>query len=58
MGPIYTLADFLDMLRRRMGLVSAVLIVGVIGSVRWALSVPHVYESSEVIQIEQPVVSD
>ncbi len=58
MGPIYSLADFLDMLRRRVGLISAVVIAGCFGSVFWALSVPHVYQSTEVIQVEQPKISD
>ena len=58
MGPIYSLADFLDMLRRRVGVISAVIIAGCFASVFWALSVPHMYESSEVIQIEQPQISD
>jgi uncharacterized protein involved in exopolysaccharide biosynthesis len=58
MGPIYSLADFLDMLRLRVGLISAVIIAGCFASVFWALSVPHVYQSSEVIQVEQPKISD
>ena len=58
MGPIYSLADFLDMLRRRVGLISAIVIAGCFASVYWALSVPHVYRSTEVIQIEQPKISD
>lgn len=58
MGPIYTLADFIDMVRRRIGIISAVVIAGCFGSVYWALSVPHLYESSEVIQVEQPKISD
>lgn len=58
MGPIYTLADFLDMLRRRVGIISACVIAGCFASVFWALSVPHLYQSSEVIQVEQPTISD
>ncbi len=58
MGPIYSLADFLDMLRRRVGVISAAVIAGCFVSVFWALSVPHLYRSSEVIQIEQPKISD
>ncbi|MFK7837216.1 MAG: GumC family protein [Sulfitobacter sp.] len=58
MGPIYSLADFLDMLRRRVGLISAVVIAGCFASVFWALSIPHAYRSSEVIQVEQPKISD
>lgn len=58
MGPIYSLADFLDMVRRRVGLISAVVIAGCFASVFWALSVPHLYRSSEVIQVELPKISD
>lgn len=58
MGPIYSLADFLDMLRRRVGVISAFVIAGCFASVFWALSIPHMYESSEVIQVEQPKISD
>ncbi|MBD3662403.1 DUF874 domain-containing protein [Sulfitobacter sp. TSTF-M16] len=56
MGPIYSLADFLDMLRRRVGVISFVVISGCFASVIWALSIPHLYRSAEVIQIEQPKI--
>ncbi|WP_276150585.1 MULTISPECIES: DUF874 domain-containing protein [unclassified Sulfitobacter] len=52
------MADFLDMLRRRVGVISAVIIAGCFASVIWAVSVPHLYQSSEVLQIEQPQISD
>jgi len=58
MGPIYSLADVIDMLRRRIGVISACVIAGCFASVFWALSVPHLYESSAVIQVEQPKISD
>ncbi|KIN64475.1 Lipopolysaccharide biosynthesis [Sulfitobacter noctilucicola] len=58
MGPIYTLADFLDMVRRRVGIISAAIIMGCFVSVYWALSVPHEYQATEVIQVEQPTISD
>lgn len=57
MGPIYSLSDFLDMVRRRIGLISFVFITGCIGSVIWALSQQHMYSASEVIQIEQPKIA-
>ncbi len=56
MGPIYSLADFIDMVRRRIGVISAIVIAGCFASVIWALSTPHLYESSEVIQVKQPKV--
>ena len=58
MGPIYSLADFLDMVRRRIGVISFVFIAGCFASLYWALSQPHIYESAEVIQIEQPKIAD
>lgn len=58
MGPIYSLADFLDMLRRRVGMISFFVIAGAFASAIYALSVPHTYSASEVIQIEQPKISD
>lgn len=58
MGPIYSFADFLDMVRRRIGLIAFVLIAGCFASVFYALNQPHLYSSSEVIQIEQPKISD
>lgn len=57
MGPIYSLADFLDMVRRRIGLISFVFIAGCFASVYWALSLPHLYRASEVIQFEQPTIA-
>ena len=58
MGPIYTLADFTDMLRRRAGLILFLFLLGCVVSVFFALSQQHVYSSSEVIQVEQPIVKD
>lgn len=52
------MADFLDMLRRRVGVISAVIIAGCFGSLIWAVLTPHTYVSSEVLQIEQPQISD
>ncbi|MEM7320679.1 MAG: Wzz/FepE/Etk N-terminal domain-containing protein [Pseudomonadota bacterium] len=58
MGPIYSLSDFLDMVRRRMWLILAVTVIGCAFSVMVALSRPHEYQSSQVIQIAQPVIVD
>ena len=57
MGPIYTLDDFVDMLRRRAGVILPLFLVGCLVSLVWAARQPHVYSSSEVIQIEQPVIA-
>jgi uncharacterized protein involved in exopolysaccharide biosynthesis len=58
MGPIYTWQDFLDMTRRRLGVIVFVIIVGCIASLYWAMSHVHLYMSSEVIQVEQPKIND
>jgi len=58
MGPIYTWQDFLDMTRRRLGVISFVIIAGSIASLYWAMSHVHIYQSSEVIQVEQPTIND
>lgn len=58
MGPIYTFDDIIDMLRRRAGVIILITLVGCIASVFWALSIAHVYQSSEVIQIEQPKIAN
>ncbi|HBB84468.1 MAG TPA: DUF874 domain-containing protein, partial [Sulfitobacter sp.] len=58
MGPIYTFDDIIDMLRRRAGVIILVTLLGCVASVFWALSIAHVYQSSEVIQIEQPKIAN
>jgi uncharacterized protein involved in exopolysaccharide biosynthesis len=58
MGPIYTWQDFLDMTRRRLGVIAFVIIAGCIASLYWAMSYVHLYQSSEVIQVEQPKIND
>ena len=58
MGPIYTWQDFLDMIRRRLVVILLVIVLGCIGSFYWAMSYVHLYESSEVIQVEQPKIND
>tara|TARA_R110002049_G_scaffold23781_7_gene84827 strand:- start:40999 stop:42297 length:1299 start_codon:yes stop_codon:yes gene_type:complete len=58
MGPIYNWDDFTDMLRRRAVVLVLVVLMGCVASVYWALSHPHLYSSSEVIQIEQPKIAN
>ena len=57
MGPICTFDDLIDILRRRARVVIMVTLLGSIASVIWAFSVPHVYQSSEAIQVKLPKVS-
>jgi len=56
MGPIHSISDLLDMVRRRIGIISFVIIAGCMFSLLWAMRAPHMYTSSEVIQIEQPKI--
>jgi len=58
MGPIYTWQDFTDMIRRRLGVIVLVMALGAAGSLYWAMSLVHLYRSSEVIQVEQPTIND
>lgn len=58
MGPIYSLDDFLDMIRRRAGLILLVIAAGSLASVMFALSRQHKYRAYEVIQVAQPNISD
>ncbi len=57
MGPIYSIADAIDLLRRRARLIAIVTFIGSIVSVFIALSEAHVYESVEVIQIQRPEIA-
>ncbi|MCR9125429.1 MAG: DUF874 domain-containing protein [Rhodobacteraceae bacterium] len=58
MGPIYTPADFIDMVRRRFWVILAVLVIGSAVSVGYALMQTHLYRSAEVIQIARPKIAD
>lgn len=57
MGPIYSLTDFLDMIRRRLILMIAVVGFGCLAALYWASGHEHLFQSSEVIQIEQPKIA-
>lgn len=58
MGPVQSIDDLLDLVRRRSLLIAVVLLAGTVFSVMYALSRPKVYEATAVIQVEGPVVSD
>lgn len=58
MGPIYTWRDFIDMTHRRLGVIAMVIIWGCTASLFWAMSYVHLYESAEVIQVEQSKIND
>lgn len=58
MGPIYSIGDFIDMLRRRALLIILATALGCGAAVLFALSQQHRYRSTEVIQIEQPKIAN
>jgi len=57
MASIYSIADFLDLLRRRVGLILMVAFLGCLASLWLALSQEQVYSSTEVIQITRPKIA-
>ena len=57
MASIYSVADFIDMLRRRMWLILVVTFLGCVASVWMALQQQPVYSSTEVIQITRPKIA-
>jgi len=57
MGPIQTFDELFDMIRRRFWLIAVVFVSGAVLACMYALSLPHQYASSEVIQIEQPQIA-
>lgn len=58
MGPIYSLADFIDMLRRRAAVICYVVVLGCLLSLWVALNQQHMYHSAEVIQVTRPTIAD
>lgn len=58
MGPIYSFEDFVDMLRRRAGMIAKLVFLGALLSLWYAARQPHMYQSAEVIQIVQPKIAD
>ena len=58
MGPIFSFEDFVDMLRRRAGLIAKVVLLGALVSLWYAASKPKLYQAAEVIQISQPKIAD
>lgn len=58
MGPIHSLDDVVDMVRRRAPVMLFVICMGCIISLWVALNQTHIYSSAEVIQIARPRISD
>ncbi|MCB1336586.1 MAG: DUF874 domain-containing protein [Maritimibacter sp.] len=57
MSPLEMIEEILDILRRRWRLIARVTLLGVFAAAVFALQSPRVYQSFEVIQVEQPTVS-
>lgn len=57
MGPIYSLGDFWDMVRRRLFTIVCVIILGCLVSLWFAASQQHEYETAEVLQVTQPQIA-
>jgi len=58
MGPIYSLDDFLDMVRRHLWLILLLVLLGSLGALIFAARQQHMYRSAEVIQIERPKIDN
>ena len=58
MGQIQSLGDFLNMVRRRIVLIAAIVMIGTAFSIWWTLGQPLIYEATAVAQIESPAVRD
>ena len=50
--------DLMDTIKRRIGVISAITVLGCVGSFFFALSQTHLYQSSEVIQVSRPKIDD
>ncbi|MFY0311243.1 DUF874 domain-containing protein [Leisingera sp. D0M16] len=57
MGPIYSLGDFLDMVRRRLFTIVCIFVLGCLVSLWVAASQQHQYETAEVLQVTQPQIA-
>lgn len=58
MGQIQSLGDFLNMMRRRIVLIVAMVTMGTVFSLWWALGQVRIFEATSVAQIESPAVRD
>lgn len=58
MSQIQSLGDVLNMIRRRIVLIVAVVVLGTAFSVWWTLGQPRIYQATAVAQIESPAVAN
>lgn len=56
MGPIQTVEELFNLLRRRGLMIAAIALTGIALSLLYALSRPQIYETAAVIQVQAPVV--
>ncbi len=56
MGSIFSIADAIDMVRRRAVTILAVFLIGSILTFFYALSKQHLYTSSEILQVQSPTI--
>lgn len=57
MGPIHSVADLIDLIRRRLGVIVALTLVGMAFSLVFAMRQPRIFQASEVLQIERPKIA-
>ena len=58
MGPIQSLEDLIGLVRRRLGLIVVVTVIGTAFGAWYAKSRPDVFESAAAIQVEMPIVTE
>lgn len=56
MEQLLSFDDLMDMIKRRLGVIAAVALLGSVASLFYALSQTHLYQSSEVIQVSRPKI--
>lgn len=58
MFPIQSIEELFNLIKRRKLIIGLIFLLGSIATVFYAKSLPHVYSSSEVIQIQSPRITD
>ncbi|MFK7939694.1 MAG: GumC family protein [Roseovarius sp.] len=58
MEQLLSFDDLMDMIKRRLGVIAAITLLGCVASLFYALSQTHLYQSSEVIQVSRPMIDD
>lgn len=58
MGPIQSLSEFINLLRRRAKMMAAIVFLGTFGAIVMAMLTKPVFEASAVIQVQTPLLRD